>query len=37
MKYLPETWENIFQRMKRIIREYESKNWVGSTINIAVW
>lgn len=37
MKYLPESWENIFQRMKRIIREYEAKNWLWSTINIAVW
>ena len=37
MKYLPESWENIFQRMKKIIREYESVHWVWSTINVAVW
>lgn len=37
MKYLPESGENLFQRIKRIVREYESKNWQWSSINIAVW
>ena len=37
MKYLPESWENLFQRIKRLVREYEAKNWVWSSINIAVW
>lgn len=37
MKYLPESWENLFQRIKRLIREYEAINGSWSTINIAVW
>lgn len=37
MRYLPESWENLFQRIKRLVREYEAKNWVWSSINIAVW
>ena len=37
MKYLPIWWENLFQRIKRLVREYEAKNWKGSSINIAVW
>ena len=37
MKYLPESWENIFQRMKKLIREYEKVHWVWSSINVAVW
>ncbi len=36
MKYLPEWGENLFQRIKRLVREYEEKHWVGSSINIAV-
>lgn len=36
MKYLPESWENLFQRIKRLIREYEKINWQWSSINIAV-
>lgn len=36
MKYLPESWENLFQRMKRLIRHYEEVNGKGSSINIAV-
>lgn len=37
MKYLPDWWENLFQRIKRLVREYEEKNGVWSSINIAVW
>lgn len=37
MKYLPESWENLFQRIKRLVREYEGINWAWSSINIAVW
>ena len=37
MKYLPESWENLFQRIKRLVREYEAQNWVWSSLNIAVW
>ncbi|NDK07785.1 aminotransferase class I/II-fold pyridoxal phosphate-dependent enzyme [Candidatus Gracilibacteria bacterium] len=36
MRYLPESGENLFQRIKRLVREYEAKNGVGSSINIAV-
>ncbi|MFA5916724.1 MAG: aminotransferase class I/II-fold pyridoxal phosphate-dependent enzyme [Candidatus Gracilibacteria bacterium] len=36
MKYLPESGENLFQRIKRLVREYELENGVGSSINIAV-
>ncbi|MDD3303055.1 MAG: aminotransferase class I/II-fold pyridoxal phosphate-dependent enzyme [Candidatus Gracilibacteria bacterium] len=36
MKYLPESGENLFQRIKRLVREYEAINGVGSSINIAV-
>ncbi len=37
MKYLPESWENLFQKIKKIIREYENVNWKWSSINIAIW
>lgn len=37
MRYLPESWENLFQRIKRLVREYEAINWAWSSINIAVW
>lgn len=37
MRYLPTSWENLFQRIKRLIREYESVNWAWSSLNIAVW
>jgi len=37
MKYLPESWENLFQKIKKIVRNYEEKNGVWSSINIAVW
>lgn len=37
MKYLPESWENLFQKIKKIVRDYEEKNWKWSSINIAVW
>jgi len=26
MKYLPESWENLFQRIKKLVREYEEVN-----------
>lgn len=35
MKYLPEWWENLFQRIKSLVKEYERKNWEWSSINIA--
>ena len=37
MKYLPESWENLFQWIKRLVREYEKENGVWSSLNIAVW
>jgi len=37
MKYLPESWENLFQWIKRLVREYEAVNGAWSSINIAVW
>jgi aspartate/methionine/tyrosine aminotransferase len=37
MKYLPESWENLFQWIKRLVREYEVENGEGSSLNIAVW
>ena len=37
MKYLPESWENLFQWIKRLVREYEAENGVWSSLNIAVW
>ncbi|MDC0506229.1 aminotransferase class I/II-fold pyridoxal phosphate-dependent enzyme, partial [Candidatus Gracilibacteria bacterium] len=36
MKYLPEGGENLFQRIKRLVVEYEAQNGAGSSINIAV-
>ncbi|USN58302.1 MAG: aminotransferase class I/II-fold pyridoxal phosphate-dependent enzyme [Candidatus Peribacteria bacterium] len=36
MRYLPESGENLFQRIKRLIREYEAEHGAGSSINIAV-
>ncbi len=37
MKYLPESWENLFQAIKKLIRDYEAENWAWSSLNIAVW
>jgi len=37
MKYLPTSWENLFQKIKKIVRDYEEENWKWSSINIAVW
>lgn len=36
MKYLGDSPENLFQRIKRYIREYEAEHGVGSSINVAV-
>ncbi|MDD5769929.1 MAG: aminotransferase class I/II-fold pyridoxal phosphate-dependent enzyme [Candidatus Gracilibacteria bacterium] len=36
MKYLPDGGENLFQKMKKLVREYEAKNGAGSSLNIAV-
>lgn len=37
MKYLPESWENLFQGIKRLVREYEREHGAWSSLNIAVW
>lgn len=37
MKYLQDGWENLFQRIKKVVKDYENVNWVWSSINIAVW
>ena len=37
MKYLPVSWENLFQWIKRLVREYEKQHGEWSSINIAVW
>ncbi len=36
MKYLGDSPENLFQRIKRYVREYEAEHGAGSSINIAV-
>ena len=36
MKYLGNSPENLFQRIKRYVREYEERNGKGSAINVAV-
>ncbi len=36
MKYLGNSPENLFQRIKRYVREYEEVNGKGSSINVAV-
>jgi len=36
MRYLPTSGENLFQRIKRLVREYEAVHGAGSSINIAV-
>ncbi len=36
MKYLGNSPENLFQRIKRMVHEYESVHGVGSSINVAV-
>lgn len=36
MKYLGDSPENLFQRIKRYVREYEAENGEGSSINVAV-
>jgi aspartate/methionine/tyrosine aminotransferase len=36
MKYLGNSPENLFQRIKRYVKEYEEKHGKGSSINIAV-
>lgn len=37
MKYLLSSWENLFQRIKKVIREYEAVHGEWSSINVAVW
>ncbi len=36
MKYLGDSPENLFQRIKRYVREYEAEHGEGSSINVAV-
>ncbi len=36
MQYLGDSPENLFQRIKRYVREYEEQNGEGSSINVAV-
>lgn len=36
MHYLPSSGENLFQRIKRIVTDYEKENWAGSALNVSV-
>lgn len=36
MRYLPLSGENLFQRIKRIVTDYEIEHWAWSAINVSV-